>query len=723
MGYTAPLLPVDEGLLPGYAREALAGAQHYYELRWPELFHRLIVDYEEPSLLPASQRIAELFLHHGLALRACGGDPDRDAAPLQTVSALDEAVEGQRHALREALRRLERCEPDERQRASLLLRLRAPTALTEPCWLDHVSQPGTQPARLVNLLFALYCRRRGGEGMDGAAQRYRRRCQDHGLLLPEAGSAAFGKLPQLPEAAYVPAVFHLAIGRHARLFFPELIGLTLAYYRLSPDSLGGVFDPDDGEPAVQALLAELQSLSAAIGSPHLERRICCGFRTEAQLQRLFWRQAANQAEHERRRSPRQQMCELVQRMARYAGNHHIGVRVQGRPLTDWLQQAQTEPQAFVDMLGQSGYFDRRDPARSRFLQLMGFDGPMFAIFTREDAQVVKRWAASLAAEPVPELAASGCPPDTAGSVREAAAALPPDGNEAGRWRIEDDAAPAGLRELFYRLINVDFFPSILPQARRYAADVLDQARACLTSERSYRYMAPAYFDYSPQALEQRVEQIYFDKLLGDYRPPTRIPPKAQVVARHTMLALGNLIDGTWIHRIAKAGQYGDPAAERIFGIYADEMGYGDMRRNHIMVMRRVLDSMRVELPEMAARAYAYNESVPERSFAFLAYELALSLFPHSYYPEILGLNLAIENYGLGSFRLDEIAQLKHYGLDDTYERIHLTIDNIFTGHVRTAVQAIQAHLDGLACRSGPAGVQQSWRRVWTGYASLAKFVE
>ena len=80
-------------------------------------------------------------------------------------------------------------------------------------------------------------------------------------------------------------------------------------------------------------------------------------------------------------------------------------------------------------------------------------------------------------------------------------------------------------------------------------------------------------------------------------------------------------------------------------------------------------------------------------------------------------------YGLGSFRLEEMRQLNHYGFDDSYERLHLTIDNIFTGHVKVAIRAIQAYLDDIHCRLGPESLGQMWRRVWLGYASLVNFVE
>jgi hypothetical protein len=739
--YRRPVLPVQTASTVAYSREAIAGSESLLRLPLPELFYQLVNGYESECVWAACQQIARICLDYDLAGAALGYPGVGMHAEKSGLEQLSVDIEAYRHSITESFQELADDRMGAAERVALTLLSRSPVALTEPCWLDNVSQPGTQPAQLVNDLFRIYCRRLGkGTLAQSAHFRYRTSCECNGVSLPWVASIEFARQTSLHAPFFIGAVYHLAIGRHARLFFPEIVGTTLAYYLLNIDPVSGAPDAADEVKHCEAIFASIRELSGSADWPAVERRILRGFYAEANLESGFWKHLVQTAAQRGRETPRDRMCKLVQRIAPYAHDHHRNVVFEGRPLREWLDAAAQDPRPFVDALGRSGYFNRSDPDKSRFFSLMSFDGPMFAIFTRADARVIKDWARALAAtsdqdQPTgvsasdrhdlsfQELAA------TAGAAFPQAVAAIPANSGGTSYAIASShcvvAAPAscGLRELFYRLINIDFHPYMLAYAKEYASRMLRDAEGWLVDGSRARYSDATFFEYSPQALEKRVEDIYFNKLIGRYKPAEKMPLKAVLVIRHKMLALGNLIDGTWIHGICKVAQYDNAAANHVFGIYADEMGYGDMRLNHIMVMRRALDSMQIELPEMATREYTYDGSVPEKSFAFLAYELAISCFPHTFFAETLGLNLAIEMYGLGSFRLEEIRQLNHYGFDDSYERLHLTIDNIFTGHVKVAIHAIQAYLDEIHCRLGPESLSQMWRRVWLGYASLVQFVE
>jgi hypothetical protein len=723
VSYEAPILPAEVTDEVTYSPEAVAHSQELLSQPVRDVFHALINGYESDAVLPACQTLAERLLRS----EGVGRFPAVPCPPvLEASTTLADLLEG-RDALRRGVKQLHQqvwdAPLESPLRERLVLLHQSPAGLTEPCWLDNVSQPATQPARVVNDLFRIYGGRLGnGDPSQSASVRFQTLCAQHDVFLPGATSSELARHDDIADSAYLAPCYHLAVGRHPRLFLPEILGTTLAHYTLHMHPLSGEFDTERAWRQCGEVLRTLERLSLSPRWPRLERRIVAGFKLEAGLAWHSWQALGHVLEARCHEGPRERMCKLVQRVARFAGEHHHAVTFEGRPLAEWLADAEREPSAFVDALGRSSYIDRAQPANSKFLELLRIDGPMFAIFSRADGKVIKEWVQSLAH-------GEARSPSARGSMRASPSAPQPLPTVhapvvLGAHRVRAGAAgDMSLRELFHSLINVDLHPYILPLARRHAEEVLRRGERYLVDGRGARYSDATFFEYTPAALEKRMEDVYFDKLLRGYRPLEEMPPRALVVTMQTMLALGSLIDGAWIHKMGKAPQYGNRAASLMFGIYADEMGYGDMRLNHIMVARRVLDSMDVDLPEMAERDYAYHDAVPEKCYAFLAYQLAISQFPQSFFAEGLGLNLAVEMFGLGQVRLDEIRKLNHYGFDDSYERLHLTIDNVFSGHVRVGVQAIHSYLDEVRVRDGREGVERAWRRVWLGYASMAQFVE
>jgi hypothetical protein len=281
----------------------------------------------------------------------------------------------------------------------------------------------------------------------------------------------------------------------------------------------------------------------------------------------------------------------------------------------------------------------------------------------------------------------------------------------------------GDRELFYRLVNIENHGNTLPLAAGRAARLFDDAEILFTCGADGRYTDASFFDYSPRALYERAERVYQDKLVAPYRPLDEIPDADEVVFLQTTYALGALIDATWIHRMANTGRAQRPTDAALFAIYADEMGYGNLRKNHITLIHRALHSMGIKMPHIRDAAFMNQRDLPDALYGFSLHQLCMALFPDTYYNEILGYNLAIEMFGLGELRLHEIQKLKHYGFDDCYEQAHLTIDNISAGHSKQAADIIVAHLDHVQRTLGEAAMQREWRRVWRGYASLAYFVE
>ena len=99
----------------------------------------------------------------------------------------------------------------------------------------------------------------------------------------------------------------------------------------------------------------------------------------------------------------------------------------------------------------------------------------------------------------------------------------------------------------------------------------------------------------------------------------------------------------------------------------------------------------------------------------------LSLANHTteFLPELLGLNMAIELSGLGQHYMRLVDDWKYWGINPKIANIHISIDNVATGHTFLAKKAIQEYMDDILHKTANYElVDQYWRRIFTGYSSL-----
>ncbi|HEY2442968.1 MAG TPA: iron-containing redox enzyme family protein, partial [Streptosporangiaceae bacterium] len=414
-----------------------------------------------------------------------------------------------------------------------------------------------------------------------------------------------------------------------------------------------------------------------------------------------------------------QVAAIVARHAPFAGSHHRGVRVGGRPLADTFADPDLDLAEFLRAFRAAGQLRRADDGLSAFVRAMKLGGPMFGIFDEREAAVFQAWADSVQAGQRPEITITA---ETAGDHQAAAWTAAIAASAPADVVIADAGAPDD-RELLYRLINIENHANTLPLAVGRASKLFADAEILFVHGAGGRYTDASYFDYTADALYRRCERVYREKLLEPYQPLTEIPDRDEVVFFQSTYALGALIDAAWIHRTANLGRCDRPCDAALFSIYADEMGYGDLRKNHITLIHRALHSMNIAMPHIREAAFMDQSDLPDDLYGFSLHQLCMALHPDAFYNEILGYNLAIEMFGLGELRLHEIQKLRHYGFDDCYEQAHLTIDNMSAGHSRQAADIIVCYLDEVRSAFGDAAVQREWRRVWRGYASLAYFVE
>ena len=676
------------------------------------LYARLVRDQESPTVFLIARRVIDGFLRRGAQLSGTSSEtaPTADAIAVEVLAARDELA-----AALETLRGL----PDDVREA--VLRERAPVGLVAGCWLDLVSQASTQPSVVVNRLFSHYFALQGeGNPQRGVHHVRSRWLETEGAYLPEIDADDFMGKAGARELTAWHGCFYLALSKLPASFLPEVAGVHYAFHALGVDDLMAGKAPVLAEPTLREALAEYLELAARNATADADpARLLAAVRLTVQLEREQVGLLTDLAGWLGEATLDEKAARIIERHAPYAGSQHGDVRVRGRRLTDIFADPEFDLAGFVAEFRASRQLKPMPDGDSRFTRALKFGGPMFGVFDEREAAVFAAWAeqvqAGQAAEVVIRRNTLG--DASAAAWREAVLEREPADVRYAEARARDD------RELLYRLVNLENFPSALTLARARAEDGLEKAGILFEHGAGGRYTDATYFDYTEQALYERVERIYWDKLVGPYQKLEQIPDADEVIFGQKIFALGSLIDGSWAHRIGNLGRYRRPADGMLFSIYADEMGRGDLRKNHITLIHQVLTSMSVHLPHIRDAAFVDQAELPDMVYHLPLHQLCLSLFPDSLYEEILGYNLGIEMFGLGEMRLHEMQKLRHHGFDPIYEEAHLSIDNVSAGHARQSADIVARHLDGVRRASGEGRVQESWRRIWRGYASFAYFIE
>jgi hypothetical protein len=674
-----------------------------------DLYRRLLSDQESEAVLLVARRVIGAFLAPGDA----GSWPGADASADASADDIAAEVARTRAGLAATIESLSGSGPDVREAVA---RQRAPISLIGGCWLDVLSQPATQPSMIVNLLFAQHYVLRGrGNPQRSLPQLRRRQLEEAGSYLPEIGAADFLAQAQARPLTALHGSFYLALSRLPGNFLPELVGVHYAFYALGVDDLLSGMTPVLAEPDLRQVVAAYLTLAG----PAERSRLHAGIGLALALEREHVAMLAELAAWRDGLSLESKVAEIVARHAPFSGRHHQDVRVGDRLLADIFAGPSLDTAGFLREFREARQLRRGAGGRCRFIRAIKFGGPMFGIFNEREAAILAQWAASVQAGERPDIVISANEVgDGPAAVRAAAIAA----SRPADVVIAEVGQPSD-RELFYRLVNIENYANTRPLAAQRAADLFASAEVLFGCGAGGRYTDASYFDYTPDALYERAERVYWDKLVQPYQPLAEIPDRDEVVFFQTTYALGALVDAAWIHRVANLGRFERRCDAALFSIYADEVGYGDLRKNHITLIHRALHSMDIRLPHIRDEAFMEQGDLPDELYGFSLHQLCMAQFPDTYYNEILGYNLAIEMFGLGELRLHEIQKLRHYGFDDCYEQAHLTIDNISAGHSRQAADIIVAYLDEVRRALGAAAVQREWRRVWRGYASLAYFVE
>lgn len=605
---------------------------------------------------------------------------------------------------------------------AVLIRQRAPITHLSGCWLDRVSQPATEPATIVSLLTAHRFKLKGHASIQSSQiQHWRNSMVSQGVDLPPLHASDFFASCDMQSLTASHAAFYLALSYVPATYLPELVGLHVAHYLLSFDSaLLGCSPGLDVSEVLQVLDTYLDCCVVSPSGRADSLRCLKGIELAIAYE-FEYLNFTKQAASELARQPAvDAVATIIGKHIRFAGKQHQHVRIANKSLMQWFEGDSTEEMyAFLNEFKQSRSLQKNAKGSCKFLDAIKFGGAMFGVFTDEEAKVFYQWIDKIhTAEFTPEYVA---PAVSNGTVPRSSVSSPEDTCQCPAMAWED-VVDVSDRELFYRLVNIESYPNTLALIKTKVVTHFSTAKQLFTCGHEGMYTDASWLEWSPERLRERTDSVYWKKLVDPWQRLAEVPDRDLVIFGQKLAALGSLVDGAWLHRIAGAHRFRHRTDEILLSIYIDEMGRGESEKNHILMIKKTLASMDIHLPHIRNEKFKEQTELPDL-YDFAIHQLGLSLFPDSFYEEILGYNLGIEMLGLGELRLHEIQKLKKYGFDTIYEEAHLTIDNFSAGHARQSVNAIVFYMDALTQYLTEDEKLKKWERIWTGYASFAWFIE
>lgn len=534
-----------------------------------------------------------------------------------------------------------------------------------------------------------------------------------------------------PDCAFELPLLLLSFSQFPRDFLPELLGLNLAWHCLGINSfvektsLENFLGSDLNEQLIDSLNQRDQSMATlaleAIDSfckeqtestlPSINNRILCGVEILSSAWSL-WVQNTKDSLAVSEPSPRAKMIELIRHKGPSALGYHRDKKFGEHKIDELLDINKFDPAVALDHLAQSHYIVPGNSAESALTnRLVKLGGPMPGIFSGEELETMRSWIDSLSTENSIDNSAENSATENLPSQPERKYPLWEKSAYLSEAREEHANRPCSLRELYYKLVNVEYFPDVLPIAEQFLIDRLQQSRSSLTSgDRPLPSI-----DYNFDKLEKWV----FDKhrqQVDAYQPLVGKPniSKEAFVKATASLAPLLLVDGGWLQGASSLNTLYTPTGLQLYRIFYEEIGEGSADLHHSNIYRDLLEAMGVTFAEVSEIDFAFSEQFDDASFEVPILWLSLSCFTRHYFPELLGINLAVELAGIGAGYLEAHDTLKHFGFPTAFVDYHNSNDNVSAGHAAWSLDAIKTYMSDVAEREGNHNLNSHWHRIWSG---------
>lgn len=231
---------------------------------------------------------------------------------------------------------------------------------------------------------------------------------------------------------------------------------------------------------------------------------------------------------------------------------------------------------------------------------------------------------------------------------------------------------AYAKDLYFGLLEAQPRESTLAQSRLFLSRQLDSVAHTAAD-------LPADIGHLTHWMNSNTASVgrqYRDYLAERHSGGGRryFPTKSHALHFLKAVAPTKLVDGAWLYGLV--GEWRDSRYAELIRIYLEELGDGEADKNHVLVYQKLL----------ATHECTHWENLNESHFVQGAIQLSLAEHASEYVPEVIGFNLGYEQLPL--HLLICAYELNELGIDPYYFTLHVTIDNVATGHAARAVQSV-----------------------------------
>ena len=698
---------------------------------WNKQFNQLDIDNSSTLDFSNSRELFYRLIHpdsHHSVILAADNQLTLQIKALENRGEVMNLFSGQTGRIRDEIEALRqtcriRAVPDSCS-LSGLIRQYAPTALTELCWLQSTSQANLAHTKLSALLFKIYTEWLGFHS--NSKKRipiFRQVLSDFNILLPDTHTWLFAANPGFIESSLKAPITSLCLAQLPVTYLPVILGYTLAHccdmsvllelFRCKakaqshvPESLQNylhsAFKERAKELIIQAVDAQLSQLHPSQYS-EFWKKLACGVFLFIDAEHNLLNDLVEQSA-----SIQSVWCDSVknQQLSSESQGSLAQIRLCGVDLDEWFS---TEPwlaaKCVKSMISDVNPDHQHARLRRFFSDTSVFDDHSFSESELDQLQQLDSDFSDLKFDDHSALS------DNPAIENEIS-------GDASRVELnsQHDLKKYSSRRLYFELLNIESHPRCLIPAYHFVCRYLKKSRAAM---QRIRPVHNRLIQYSHAGLDRQIRAIYQAEMnqLKDFRTPPKLSESAYLWGIEQFAPV-LLVDGSWLQNIAKIGNHHHSICQYLWRIYADEIGDGRHEWNHANVYRKLLNSTNIELPEFTSKAFSQHTGFIDSAFDLPVFFLALSQFPSSFEAETIGLNLAIELSGLGSTYSHLVKELDYWNIDSTIVSLHLSIDNLETGHAALAQDAVTVYLDQILNSCGYLEMQHHWQRIWSGYLAL-----
>jgi len=289
--------------------------------------------------------------------------------------------------------------------------------------------------------------------------------------------------------------------------------------------------------------------------------------------------------------------------------------------------------------------------------------------------------------------------------------------------IQKDQKLQQYKLLYYKLHNLEQYPSVLHVARdtllSMFSEVVEHAISVdsdiLCIQQFHPDTLTTFIHDQDDSTAQRFEEYIKRRESGGPRElfESFDTAKEWLISR----APAKYVDGAWlgnIHRVSTPFHL-RAITKNAWQVLSEELGDGDLSKNHVHVYQKLMDSLHAGLPDADSIDFikASLGMSELQVWKCATAQLLISLFPHEYLPEILGFNMHFEC--LTWETLLAARELRELRINDDYFLLHISIDNGDSGHTAMATKIVIDYLNHIRAREGEDALQQTWKRVQVGY--------